>query len=427
MADENQPIGLDKPAGTPAPPNEETEIHVIPEEFYGASAKHRPAPPRAEQADPSAEGVDSSGGDKPSQPEKQKGKAGLIIAIAAVILLICGGVAVYFLLFASKGPVCGDATCNAPAENYQNCPTDCEPPPPECGDGICENPENHISCPEDCEPEGPECGDGACDAEESFESCPRDCEPPEPVCGDGKCEMNRGETYNDCPEDCEPPPPEQANDMDSDGLTDAEETEIFGSDPNSVNSDGDSFVDLNEVLNLFDPSQPDPARLIDSPGITVYRNEDFGIQLLRPISWGVRDIPVERTVRFTSPTGESVQVTLYTKDENTSLVDWLPDAPIEGMSAISSFESLVNKLGYEQIITSDRRTILLSNGATVVSLTYDLADELKIRYRVTLSMVANSLEFIGGGAPVPVTSEPAEVDPTALPPSSEGGSTEEEG
>jgi len=236
--------------------------------------------------------------------------------------------------------------------------------------------------------------------------------------------MNRGETYRECSEDCEPPPPEQASDNDSDGLTDVEETDIFGSDPNSVNTDGDSFVDLNEVLNLFDPAKPDPARLIDNPGITVYRNEDLGIQLLRPVSWGVRDVPVERTVRFTSPTGESAEVTLYMKDENESLTDWLSNAPIEGVADISSFESLVNRRGYEQIITSDRRTIFMSDGAVAVKLNYDLADELEIRYRVTLSMIANSLEFIG--TPTPIMTEPVEGDPASLPSASEGSDTEED-
>ncbi|MBU1915961.1 hypothetical protein KKC47_02430, partial [Patescibacteria group bacterium] len=301
-------------------------------------------------------------------------------------------------------------------------------PPPVCGDDKCEKSENHFSCPDDCEPPPPVCGDRSCEAGETFESCPKDCEPPPPVCGDDKCEENRGETFANCPQDCEPPPPEQALDTDSDGLTDVEENEIFGSDPNSANSDGDSYVDLNEVLNLFDPAKRDPARLIDNPGITVYRNEDYGIQMYRPKSWNVRDIPAEQTVQFTSATSENIKVTLYRKSPQESLADWFAKAPIEGLVKVDRFENLINRKGYEQIITPDRRTVFVSNDGMVVGLTYDLASELKIRYRVTLSMMANSLEFIGEAKII----EPSDAEgATSVLPSSpsfnqieEGSSTE---
>lgn len=391
MADDKKSKGLDKPAGaSKAAKADETEIHVIPDEFYGAPANRRPK----SKPKKTAEQKKQVSGASKTPTDKKKSKTGLFIAIAAIVLLLGGGgVAAYFLFLADEGPVCGDGTC-AQSETHDSCPEDCEPPPPECGNGECEESENHISCPEDCEPPPPVCGDGACDAEETFESCPEDCEPPPVVCGDGVCESNRGETYQDCPEDCEPPPPNPADDTDSDGLTDAEETEIYGSDPNSSNSDGDSFVDLNEVLNLFDPASPEPAKLADNPGIVTYESVDFGIRMLMPESWGVREAPTDRMARFTSPTGENVRVSLYDKDPEQALTDWLPDAPIEGVASISSFESLVNQKGYEQLITSDRRTIFVASNGTVVRFAYDLADELEIRYRVTLSMMANSLEFM---------------------------------
>ncbi|MFH1047756.1 MAG: hypothetical protein V1738_05620 [Patescibacteria group bacterium] len=423
MADENQLFGLDRPAGASATPAKENqEIHVIPDEFYGAQAKHRPVLVKPElQPAGSPVSVASDTAAKPAESEPKKKNVMVIIVILIIILSLLGGAAYYFLVFSKRTVKCGDGTCS-PTENHNSCPQDCEPSPAVCGDGTCETPENHISCPKDCEPPPPECGDGACDVEESFETCPKDCEPPPVQCGDGKCEENRGETYKDCPSDCVPPPPGQASDKDSDGLTDAEETEIFGSDPNKVNSDGDSYVDLNEVLNLFDPSKPVPAQLIDNPGIALYRNEIFGVELLRPAAWGVRDVPTERTVRFTSPTGENVRLTIYNKPADVSLMDWLQNAPIEGASSLTSVERLLNKKGYEQIITSDRRTIFVANNGVVVGFTYELADQLEIRYRVTLSMMANSLEFISEPQNTS-TEEP--TDSTSLPLSNVSGSMAE--
>jgi len=441
MADEPNLNELEKPAGAPGPgtaKSDDAEIHVIPDEFYGAPAKHRPASiPVPKPATPSGGGAPPK--TPPTEPAPQKAKSNLpIVIIVVVLVLLLGGGAAYYFLVYSQTSECGDGTCQS-SESFESCPADCEPPPPVCGDGTCEKPENNFSCPDDCEPEGPACGDDSCDVGENYESCPADCEAPPIECGDGVCEDERGETYAECPDDCEPPPPEQAEDTDSDGLTDAEETEIFGSDPNSTNSDGDSFVDLNEVLNLFDPSRPDPAMLADNPGITTYRNTDYGLELLRPAAWTVQEIPSERSVRFTSATGESIRVAIYRKSPQESLSNWLPNAPIQGVANLERFEQLTNKKGYEQIITLDRRSIFVANDGLVVSFTYDLGGQTDIRYRVTLSVMANSLEFVGeptavieeGGTESPAlpvaggnetTGEEAGDDNTAdeLPPEEEG-------
>lgn len=61
---------------------------------------------------------------------------------------------------------CGDLRCDPSFENYLNCPSDCAPPPPVCGDGICSNGESCTGCPGDCGsccPAGEvDCGSGRC-------------------------------------------------------------------------------------------------------------------------------------------------------------------------------------------------------------------------------------------------------------------------
>lgn len=49
---------------------------------------------------------------------------------------------------------CGDYRCDASHESYLTCPSDCAPPPPPCGDGVCSSGENCGSCPSDCGPCG---------------------------------------------------------------------------------------------------------------------------------------------------------------------------------------------------------------------------------------------------------------------------------
>lgn len=47
--------------------------------------------------------------------------------------------------------------------------------------------------------------------------------------------------------------PEAPNDIDGDGLLDAWETQIFHTDPNKADTDGDSFSDRTEILNSYNP------------------------------------------------------------------------------------------------------------------------------------------------------------------------------
>ncbi len=411
-----KPGEFEKPAGMDAVKGDEPVIHVIPDRFYGGSAKGKMHDPTTLPPPPSAAPTASG----PGQPGKPARKFPLAIVIIVLLVLIGGGAAAYFLFLQPQGEICGNDIC-ASEEDFDSCPQDCPEPGPVCGDGRCEPPENTTSCRQDCRP-ATVCGNGECEEGENFGSCPGDCEPPVAVCGNGLCEEDLGEDYKVCPQDCVAPEPAQAPDTDSDGLTDDEEQLIYGSDPNRSNSDGDSYVDLNEVLNLFDPAKHDPAALIDNPGVAAYANTDYGIELYRPTAWTVREIVSERTVNFTAPTGEVFEVTIFTKAEDESLMDWYLDQPLDGITG--QVESGENKKGYEQVISANRRVVFVSNGNTIVSLKYELQDQLEIRYRVTLTMMANSLT-ITGTAPIEAPAESASSE-SNLPVSGSTGNMEVE-
>lgn len=62
----------------------------------------------------------------------------------------------------ATGSCCGDASCEAGAEDSFNCALDCGPPPV-CGDGICEAEEMGCGCLDDCLPPAETCGNGVDD------------------------------------------------------------------------------------------------------------------------------------------------------------------------------------------------------------------------------------------------------------------------
>ena len=81
---------------------------------------------------------------------------------------------------------------------------------------------------------------------------------------------------DNCPSD---PNPSQANndldslgdacdpDDDNDGLTDLEETGIYGTNPFLVDSDGDGFSDFDEVNAGTDPLDPGSFPMPEVPGL----------------------------------------------------------------------------------------------------------------------------------------------------------------
>ena len=80
------------------------------------------------------------------------------------------------------------------------------PPPPACGDSVCNGDETCGSCAQDCgacPPPPPACGDSVCNGDETCGSCAQDCgacPPPPPACGDSVC--NGDETCGSCAQDC---------------------------------------------------------------------------------------------------------------------------------------------------------------------------------------------------------------------------------
>ncbi|MFH2063123.1 MAG: hypothetical protein ABIJ46_03130 [bacterium] len=392
MADEKIAAdGLDKPVGAGIPNQDEPVIFVMPEEFYGAAAGAKPKEEATTAAVPPVSAPVSVPTSAPNKPAaKSSRKFSAIVALMVILLVGALAVAAYFLFFAAPPAVCGNDACEQ-GETFAACPNDCEPPPPVCGDGNCESAESYLSCPSDCRQPEPVCGDGQCAGDETAGSCPSDCLPPA-VCGDGQCAGE--ETAGSCPSDCQPSEPVASADSDSDGITDIEETDIFGSDPHGANGDGDSFVDLNEVLNLFDPARKEPSRLIDNPGVSAVKSVDLGVEVYYPTAWRKNELPVDREIRFAATTGETISVAVYEKESGMQLTDWLKVAPVTGLNVSGQVERSINRRGFEQVTMADRRTVVISDGTNVALLRYDLGGQSEIRYRVTLSMMANSLVFV---------------------------------
>jgi len=358
----------------------EPVIHVMPPEFHAASGKRVAlSEPKDRKKDESkqekAAGAAGAERERRARRGGGKGKAVLLIVLA-VLILGGGGFGAYYFFYMRPAP---------PP------PTNVLPSGPTCGDGKCEAPETESTCAADCKPAA-KCGDGTCQASagETKENCSKDCGEPEAVCGDGKCEESKGESYDNCSDDCEPPAPTPAADIDSDGLSDYEENNIYGTNAYSADSDGDSFVDLNELLNLFNPAQGQPSTLLDNAGVRQYQNQTIGFQLIQPASWTVSEALDNSGVTLTANTGETFTIDIDDNADGLDLLSWyLSENP--GVSA-ASVQVSPTKQGYNYILSDDQLIAYLAVDGKVYTITYELNQQLLIRYKATFKMMVNSLK-----------------------------------
>ena len=322
--------GLNKP-GAPASAGDEPVIHVIPERFYmaGLKKKVKAEPPKQAAAIPSPAPAGTPSPVPPPKPAKKKGGNAVILvfALVALVLIGGGGAAVYFL------------TRPQPTPSKMPLVNSAQPPAPAA----------------------PVCGDNKCEGDETSQSCSADCKP---IFG---------------------------QDTDNDGVSDLEETTIYGTNPRDADSDGDTYLDLNEIVNMFDPANPSSAGMLKSnAGIAQYDSPSGEFSVLYPKTWlATPGDQAAGGVIFKAPTGEFIQVLIVDKPANQNLMDWFLEQNPTVKS--SDVQSLKTKQGNDGVLSADRMTAYVGSGPKVFVVSYDLGDQTAINYRATFQMMVRSL------------------------------------
>lgn len=227
---------------------------------------------------------------------------------------------------------------------------------------------------------------------------------PKTICGNRVCEAN--ETVEVCPIDCAPIPspapapiPEPPSippsaptpirsgiDSDSDGLTDVEETSVFISEKSNPDSDGDGYIDGNEVFNLYDPTKKEPARLYNNQFIEHIDQSKPGMNILFPKGWLQSES--ESEILLKALTGETVSVSFIESAEKDAKAFALLKYPDE------TFSEFVSKQGYRGLRNSDKRTIILPVGNGYAILVYNLEEIRSVEFLRTFEMIVNSFQNI---------------------------------
>lgn len=178
-------------------------------------------------------------------------------------------------------------------------------------------------------------------------------------------------------------------DSDSDGLTDAEETLVYRTDPRLPDTDADGFLDGNEVFHRYNPGGTAPGTLLES-GLVVLANGTAQLVHYRfsyPSAWELEEGPDELTLD--AGTGEGFRISFEPKSESQTLETWVRETltlerPIAGTT----------KNGLALVQSRNQLEAYVDLGSAVIAVAYDTGVKARVEYLQTLQMMLNSVEVV---------------------------------
>ncbi|MEK7632479.1 MAG: hypothetical protein AAB473_01675 [Patescibacteria group bacterium] len=187
-----------------------------------------------------------------------------------------------------------------------------------------------------------------------------------------------------------PTAPTQSKDSDSDGLTDIEER-MYGTDYRNPDSDGDTFLDGNEVFHRYDPNGLSPSTLLDTGAVKMFSDTTLPFTVFYPTSWKASVDAATRTVTFKTPNLASVIVTWGTKEKDLTVEDWVLKNVKD--ADITTLKASYTKEGYYTLRSKDDLVAYLDLGTAVYTMTYSLNGSTEISYIQTFAMMVNSFHI----------------------------------
>lgn len=188
-------------------------------------------------------------------------------------------------------------------------------------------------------------------------------------------------------------------DSDKDGLSDVEE-ELFHTDINIPDTDGDKFTDGHELFNLYNPAGKTPNKLSASGLVKEFNNTVFGYSVFYPLNWALGPVDTtKREVLFSTITGEYIEARVINKDPDQDFAAWFGQwAPGERYGELVPFQSVYKENGWRR---QDYLVYYFPRANDVLVLTYHTTDTSILNYRSVIKMMGRSYRINGNNSDLP--------------------------
>ncbi len=184
-------------------------------------------------------------------------------------------------------------------------------------------------------------------------------------------------------------------DTDRDGLTDNEEV-VFGTNPDSNDTDGDIYKDKEEIKNFYSPISTGSVRLWEEDIISLYENNRYGYHFYYPSAWIV-DPTIDEDpydVLVSSSQNEFINIIVENKPAEQSLRAWylskIPSLTEDEIKEYRNYHKLT------VIESPDAFTVYIESRdkRTVYMINYNIGLKEEASFISIFEMIVNSFNFL---------------------------------
>lgn len=182
--------------------------------------------------------------------------------------------------------------------------------------------------------------------------------------------------------------PDLSQDVDTDGLTAAEE-QLLSTNPNQPDTDADGYLDGHEAVNLYNPAGIAPQKLEDAGLASRYVSANFGYEILYPAKWQKEEVDVTgREARFKGEGTELISVTAADNPGQVPLNEWYKKEVPTG--EISALKQITSKSSVSGLLSPDGMVAYFAHQKHVYILTYHLGEATAKSFSRVFEMMVNS-------------------------------------
>lgn len=182
---------------------------------------------------------------------------------------------------------------------------------------------------------------------------------------------------------------QSGTDSDNDGLTDKEEV-VLGTNINAIDSDGDTYADLVEVSNGYNPAGE--GKLSDNQQLGTYVNTTFNVSFLYPLAWQQKVASTDDSVILTAPDEQFIQVLVQPNTERQDILSWykktfdVETIPTSQLFTTSNWDSVRTPDGLTAYITNKDKSYIFI-------ITYNLTNSRVLNYKQILDLMLRNFTF----------------------------------